>query len=113
VTNLAARMPSPFTLEKDVDSLRNELRREVSGLRALLGVAVTLAAGAFLASLKGCGTQPSSTRQSRCMWHPHQFRRRPAHRFQRLHQQHRRSHLPRRHKTHSRLIEIRPKPVQQ
>lgn len=61
VTNLAARMPSPFTLEKDVDSLRNELRREVSGLRTLLGVAVTLAAGAFLASLKSCGTQPSST----------------------------------------------------
>ena len=60
ITNLAARMPSPFTLEKDVESLRNELRREVSGLRIILGVAVTLAAGAFLASLKSCGAQPSS-----------------------------------------------------
>jgi dCTP deaminase len=60
ITNLAARMPSPFTLEKDVESLRNELRREVSGLRTILGVAVTLAAGALLASLKNCGTQPSS-----------------------------------------------------
>lgn len=58
VTNLAARMPSPFTLEKDVESLRHEMRRDVSLLRMLLGVAVTLAAGAFLASLKSCGTQP-------------------------------------------------------
>jgi dCTP deaminase len=60
ITNLAARMPSPFTLEKDVESLRNELRREVGGLKAILGVAGTLAITAFLASLRGCGPQSSS-----------------------------------------------------
>ena len=60
ITNLAARMPSPFTLEKDVESLRNELQREVSGLKTILTVAGTLAVAAFLASLKSCGTQPSS-----------------------------------------------------
>jgi dCTP deaminase len=62
ITNLAARMPSPFTLEKDVESLRNELRREVSGLKTILTVAGTLAVAAFLASLRGCGPQGSSTR---------------------------------------------------
>jgi dCTP deaminase len=60
ITNLADRMPSPFTLEKDVEALRNELRREVSGLKTILTVGVTLAITAFLASLKSCGSQPSS-----------------------------------------------------
>jgi dCTP deaminase len=70
ITNLAARMPSPFSLEKDLESLRNELRgevsglrnelqREVSGLKTILTVAGTLAVAAFLASLKSCGIQPS------------------------------------------------------
>ncbi len=60
VTNLAARMPSPFTLEKDVEALRNELRHEIGRLRTILGIAVTLSTGIFLASLKSCTTQPSS-----------------------------------------------------
>jgi dCTP deaminase len=60
ITNLGARMPSPFTLEKDVEALRNELRNEVSKLRTILGVAVTLALGAFVASIKGCGNERQS-----------------------------------------------------
>jgi len=32
VTNLAARMPSPFTVEKDMDALRNEVRAKLNDL---------------------------------------------------------------------------------
>lgn len=60
ITNLAARMPSPFTVEEDIRSLRHELNT----LRTILGVAVTLGLTAFFASLKGCASSAPPQPQS-------------------------------------------------
>jgi dCTP deaminase len=54
VTNLAARMPSPFTLEKDVLALRHELRAEIDKNQRILLILVTLVGALFLSSLHSC-----------------------------------------------------------
>ncbi|PZR77221.1 MAG: hypothetical protein DLM73_00190 [Chthoniobacterales bacterium] len=56
ITNLAARMPSPFTVEEEIKSLRHEMNI----IKTILGVAVTLGLTAFFTSLKGCATSSPS-----------------------------------------------------
>lgn len=58
VTNLAARMPSPFTLEKEVEALRNELRTEIAKLRQYVGLFLGVAVTALIASFRGCAQTP-------------------------------------------------------
>jgi dCTP deaminase len=65
VTNLAARMPSPFTLEKDVLALRHELRAEIDKTQRILLVLITLVGAFLISSLHSCNqASPSTTTQA-------------------------------------------------
>lgn len=54
ITNLAARMPSPFTLEKDILALRHELRAEIDKNQRILLLVLSLVGALLLASLHSC-----------------------------------------------------------
>ncbi len=58
ITNLAARMPSPFTLEKDLEALRYELRSEIEKTNRVMAIFVTLALASFTTTTFRSCSQP-------------------------------------------------------